>query len=104
MKIENFLPPAEARQFHELVAQSHQVGAGGLRFYSEGQHLVVIGVVSHGELMTWFASPAHSEAEAILTERVVTSGVQLATAVLSQMQTGAQVLADEVIKKASSVH
>ncbi|NCP01682.1 MAG: hypothetical protein GW862_15930, partial [Sphingomonadales bacterium] len=53
---------------------------------------------------TWFASPAHSEIEAVLTERVVLAGIQAAGLALKMMQSGAAQIATDAIKKASTVH
>jgi hypothetical protein len=108
MKIETLLPLTEATQFHQLVKEANQAGAGGVRFYSEAQQLVVIGIVGQGELLTWFASPAHSHVEAMVTERVVVAGMQTASTVLAALvetrQTDVQALANDAIKKASKLH
>ncbi|PJC18220.1 MAG: hypothetical protein CO066_01450 [Comamonadaceae bacterium CG_4_9_14_0_8_um_filter_60_18] len=104
MKIETILTPADVHQFNQLVAQAHQAGASGVRFFSEVNHVVVVGIVAGGELLTWFASPAHSEIEAVLTERVVLAGIQAAGLALKMMQSGAAQIATDAIKKASTVH
>lgn len=108
MKLDKLLTHSDLTDFNHLVQQAHQAGAGGVRYYSETQHLVVIGIIAQGELMTWFASPAHSDIEALATERVVVAGMQVASSVLADMlsmrPTDAQALAQQVIKKASSIH
>ncbi|NCP44813.1 MAG: hypothetical protein GW822_15500 [Sphingomonadales bacterium] len=104
MKLETLLPPADAAHFAALVAQAHQQGASGVRLYCESAHVVVVGIIGNGELLTWFASPAHSEIEAVLTERVVLAGIQAAGLALKMMQSGAAQIATDAIKKASTVH
>ena len=104
MKIENLLSPTDLEQFNALVAQGHQAGAGAVRLFIESQSLVVVGITSGGQLMTWFASPAHSVVEALVTERVVLAGITAASASLNQITSSSAQLATEIIKKASSMH
>lgn len=104
MKLENLLPPSDMAQFNELLAQSHQAGAGAVRLFAETQSLVVIGIVSGGQLLTWFASPAHSLVEAVLTERVVLAGIAAAGMALNELSSSSAQIATDVIKKASTLH
>ncbi len=104
MKLENLLNQTDLTHFKKLVAQAHQEGAGAVRMYVEADHIVVIGIAGGGELLTWFASPAHSLEEAVLTERVVLSGIQAASMLLNLMQTSSAEIATNALKKASKMH
>ena len=98
MKIDTLLTPSEMVDLNALVAQAHQAGAGAIRMFIEARGLVLIGIVKHGQLMTWFAAPAHSLVEAVMTERVVLAGITAAGLAASAQ------IATDAIKKASIFH
>jgi hypothetical protein len=104
MKLENLLSPIDLQQFNELVAQSHLAGAGAARLFVESQSLVLIGILSEGKLLTWFASPAHSLIEALVTEKVVLAGLVAAAAVLNETTNSSAQIATDVIAKASKLN
>jgi len=104
MKLETLLTPTDMTQFNQLVSQAHQAGAGAVRMHIVAQNLVVIGILGAGELQTWFASPANDLVEALVTERVVLSGIELTAAVLREAVNGCQKIATEAITKASKFH
>lgn len=104
MKLETLLTPGDLAQFNQLVAQAHQAGAGAVRMFIEAQGIVVVGIVSGGQLLTWFASPAHSMVEAVLTERVVLAGIAAAGMVLNELTNSSAQIATDAIKKAATIH
>ena len=69
MKLDALLTESEMAEFGELVQQATDSGAQAVRFWSEARGLIVIGLVSAGQLETWFASPAKSTAQAIAVQQ-----------------------------------
>jgi hypothetical protein len=104
MKLETLLTTGEMTELNTLVAQAHQAGAGAIRMFIESRSLVVIGIASGGQLLTWFASPAHSLVEAIVTERVVLAGIAAAGTVLNEITNSSAQIATNAIKKAAKFH
>lgn len=105
MRLEKLLTPTELAAFNKLAQQAVKTGAGSVRFYAPQRHLCVIGIFADGRLMTWFATPAHSEREAVLNQTVVEAGiVSVGLAWATQQQVLAEQsadLANEVIRKAA---
>lgn len=75
MKLEKILTHAELKQFQKMIQHASKTGAGNVRLHCPDKHLVLIGIVAAGELMTWFCTPAHTPAEAVLSETVVMAGI-----------------------------
>lgn len=98
--LETILPASELASFNDLIAQATKQGAGAVMWHSPGGGLVVIGFCSGGELLTWFATPATTEAEAAVARSVILLGVAQASHTLAALQSGAHAAADAVIKKA----
>ena len=101
MKLDALLTESEMAEFGELVQQATDSGAQAVRFWSEARGLIVIGLVSAGQLETWFASPAKSTAQAIAVQQVVLHGISQAAHVLASLLTGASAIASDAIKKAA---
>lgn len=104
MKLETLLTPGEMNELNTLVAQAHQAGAGAIRMFIEARSLVLVGIASGGQLLTWFASPANSLIEAIVTERVVLAGLAAAGMALNELNHSSAQIATTAIKKASTMH
>lgn len=104
MNLNDLLNTAELNELNSLVLQAHQAGAGAVRVYSEAQHVVVIGITSGGQLLTWFAGPAHSEVEALVTERIVLTGIRTAGLMMSAIEQSSQDIAADAINKAQKMH
>lgn len=100
MKLETLLTADEHKTFLALVAQATQHGAQAVRWHSASSNVLVIGICAQGELLTWFASPAHDAAEAGLVQTIVLRGLALAGVVVAQAAQAAAVLTDNAIKKA----
>ena len=101
MKLDSLLSASEMVEFNELVQQAAAGGAQAVRFWSEARGLIVIGLLSAGQLETWFASPAKNTAQAIAVQQVVLHGISQASHVLSSVLTGASAIASDAIKKAA---
>jgi hypothetical protein len=104
LKFENFLTPAERTQFAALVRQATEAGAQAVRFHSKASGVLVIGVCAGGELLTWFATPAHNAVEADVAHAVILSGITQAGATMAALQTGASDIAKTAIAKAAGMH
>lgn len=104
MKLETLLTSDEQQNFQALVAQATQHGAQAIRWHSINSNVLVIGICAQGELLTWFASPAHDAAEADLIQTIVLRGLTLTGTALHLATQSAHALADDVIKKAAARH
>lgn len=100
MKLEKLLTPTELAAFNKMAQQAVKTGAGSVRFYTPQRHLCVIGIFADGRLMTWFATPARTEREALLNQTVVEAGI---TAIGLAYATQQQVLAAESADMATQV-
>lgn len=98
--LEAILPAAELASFNDLVTQATTQGAGAVMWHSPAGGVVVVGFCSGGELLTWFATPAITEAEAAVARSVILLGVTQASHAMAALQSGAHAAADAVIKKA----
>lgn len=104
MKLENLLSPGEFKDFNALVTQANEQGAQAVRWYSTTTNVLVLGICAQGELLTWFASPAHSAAEGELIQTIILNGLSqtgMTTAIAKQ---NAFTLASDAIQKASTRH
>lgn len=99
--LETLLSPAERAEFECLVGQASAEGAQAIRWHSATSGVLVIGLVADGELLTWFASPAHNQVEAMAVEATVLAGLRLAAAGLCD---ATQHLAAQAIERAKAVH
>lgn len=104
MNLQTLLPTNELTEFRALIAQAGQAGAEAVKWHSSTHHVLLIGICAGGELVTWFASPAHTEAEAAVALAVVLAGLAQASNAMSEMQTGAAQSAHDAIKKAATRH
>lgn len=104
MKIENILTVQEMATFAELLQEAAQSGAGAIRYWSEARGLIVVGLVSGGQLDTWFASPAANSAQAIAAMAVVLHGLQAASESLATQLCGANTIAADAVKRASKMN
>lgn len=86
MKLSTLLTAPEMVAFHALLQEAAQAGAGAIRFHSCSSKLAVIGILDRGELLTWYASPAQGEAEALLVQTVVLNGMAHTAAAVAQSQ------------------
>lgn len=102
MKLETLLTPGELHDFNTLVAQATTHGAQAVRWHSTLSHVLVLGICADGELLTWFASPAYSEAEAELVQTIVLQGLSQSGAVMALAQKNACDLAADAIQKAAT--
>ena len=100
LSIENFLSESERTEFAALVAQAATEGAQAVRWHSAEAGVLVVGLCSGGQLLTWFASPAKDATEAAVVQAVVLSGIAQAAHTAASLQAGAHDIASSVIKKA----
>jgi hypothetical protein len=100
LTLETLLTTTEREQFDALVHQANEAGAQAVRWHSQASGVLVIGLCAGGELLTWFASPAHSELEANVVQSVILAGISQAGATVAAMQTGASDIAANAIAKA----
>ena len=80
--LENILTDTERAEIDALARQTMTAGAQAFSWWSPEKKLVLIGVASQGELLTWFASPAQTQIEAVSIQAVVACGLRLAAAVV----------------------
>lgn len=104
MKLENLLSPSEFQDLEALVAQATHKGAQAVRWHSITSKVLVIGICAEGELLTWFASPAHDAAEADLVQMIVLQGLTQTGSTMAMMKENASALATDAIKKAATRH
>lgn len=100
INLEILLPECELASFNGLVAQADAQGAGAVVWHSPTAGVVVVGFCHGGELLTWFATPAASEAEAAVARSVILLGVAQASQTMAALQSDTYAAASEVIKKA----
>lgn len=100
INLETMLPADELAAFNNLVAEATAKQAGAVVLHSPTSGVVVVGFCSAGELITWFATPATSEAEAAVARSVILLGVSQASQTMAALQSGAYEAASDVIKKA----
>lgn len=81
--LDRILSETELREIDALTRQTVTQGAQAFAWWSPEKKLVLIGVASQGELLTWFASPAQTQIEALSIRAVVTCGLRLAAAVVT---------------------
>jgi hypothetical protein len=98
--LQTLLQPHQVSEFNALVAETAGTNAQAVRWYSSETGLIVIGLVAHGKLETWFASPAQNNAQAIAAQAVVLHGLQQASQSLAALLTGAGSIAAGAINKA----
>lgn len=104
MKLETLLIPGELADFQALVGQATEADAQAVRWHSPSSNVVIIGICACGELLTWFASPAHTATEADVIQLIVLGGlVQIGTDI-SVMSKSSAVLANNAIEKAKTMH
>lgn len=101
MKITDLLNPAEMTDFNALMLEAKQSGAGAVRYWCEARGLIVIGLVSGGQLDTWFASPAANSVQAIAVQAIVMHGLAAASDNLASLLSGANTIASDAIRRAS---
>lgn len=101
LKLESMLTPNELEQFDALVRQATETGAQAVRWHSQSTGVLVVGLCSGGQLLTWFASPAHNQEEASVVQAIILSGIAQAGAGFAALQTGADDFAASVIAKAA---
>jgi hypothetical protein len=104
LTLETLLTTTEREQFNALVQQAAQAGACAVRWHSEASGVLVVGICSGGELLTWFATPAHGAAEADVAQAVILSGIAQAGATNAALQSGASDIAASAIAKAAGMH
>lgn len=98
--LESMLPADELASFNTLVVQATAQHAGAVAWHSPSSGVLVVGFCRAGELMTWFATPASSEAEAAVARSVILLGVTQASHTMAALQAGAYEAAADAIKKA----
>lgn len=98
--LESLLSEAELASFKQLLDEATKQGAQAVMWRSATSALAVIGFCQDGELLTWFATPAATEAEALVARSVILLGVAQASHTMASIQSGAQTVAAEVIRKA----
>jgi hypothetical protein len=76
------LNDSERAEIDQLVRETNNQGAQAFTWWSPEKKLVLIGVASQGELLTWFASPAQTQVEAMSIQAVVTCGMRVAASVV----------------------
>jgi hypothetical protein len=104
LTLETLLSTTELEQFDALVKQATAAGAQAVRWHSQTNGVLVLGICSGGELVTWFASPAHNELEANVVQSVILAGVAQAGATVAALQSGASDIAASAIAKAAGMH
>lgn len=100
INLETMLPAEELAAFNNLVAEATTQQAGAVVWHSPTSGVVVVGFCKDGQLMTWFATPASSEAEAAVARSVILLGVTQASHTMAALQAGAYEAAADAIKKA----
>lgn len=98
--LESLLSEAELASLKQLIAEATKQGAQAVMWHSAASAIAIIGFCQDGELVTWFATPAATEAEALVARSVVLLGVAQASHTMASIQSGAQTVAEEVIRKA----
>jgi len=104
LTLETLLTTTEREQFNALVQQATQAGAGAVRWHSQASGVLLVGICASGELLTWFATPAHSAAEADVAQSVILSGIAQASATNAALRAGASDIAANAIAKAAGMH
>lgn len=99
--LKSLLTPAECLELDALVRQATREGAQAIRLHSAASGVLVIGMVAGGELLTWFASPARNQVEAVAVEATVLAGLRVAAAALCD---ASQDLAMQAIERAKAMH
>ena len=61
--------------------------------------MAIVGVVHMGELLTWVASPAHSQAEVATLQAVITTGLQMAAQTLQAMTDQAKDTTEDLMRR-----
>lgn len=104
MKLETLLTPGEIQDFNTLVKKATHEGAQAVRWHSTTSNVLVLGICAHGELLTWFASPAHDAAEADMVQKIVLHGLSQMGALTAMATQSAHALAADAIQKAATRH
>ena len=104
MKLETLLSSGELKDFNALVTQATEQGAQAVRWYSTTTSTLVLGICSRGELLTWFASPANSAAEAELIQTIILNGLSKTGMTTAIAKEDAFDLAEDAIQKAATRH
>jgi predicted metal-dependent enzyme (double-stranded beta helix superfamily) len=100
LTLETLLTATEREQFNALVKETTHSAGQAVRLHSHASGVLVVGICAGGELLTWFATPAHSAAEADVAQSVILSGIAQASATVAALQTGASDIAASAIAKA----
>lgn len=98
--LETMLPPDEFESLCKLLADSAESNAEAVVWHSPSSEVVIVGFCRGGELLTWFATPAATESEAIVARSVILLGVAQASQTMVALKSGAYVEAAAAIKKA----
>lgn len=101
LTIDTILSPTQRTEFDATVTQAASQGAQAVRYYSEESGVIIIGLLSSGELETWFAAPARNNVEAYAAQAIVMHGLAQASEVLAGLLSGANAFASEAIRKAA---
>lgn len=100
LNLETLLSPEERAQFDQLVLQAAENGAQSVGLHSEASGVLVLGLCQGGQLLTWFASPAHNRVEAEIVKAVILAGVVQASATMAALESNAGAIAATAMKKA----
>ncbi len=100
LTLETLLTPTERDQLKAMVKQATVSGAQAVRLHSEASGVLVVGICTGGDLLTWFATPAHNAIEADVAQSVILAGIAQASAAVAALQTGASDIAASAIAKA----
>jgi hypothetical protein len=100
LTLETLLSADELANFNALVTETTSANASAISWHSATSAVLVVGFCQEGQLITWFATPAVNEIEAVAARSVILLGVAQASHTMAALQSGAYEATAEAIKRA----